>query len=290
MNTLHALPVALLGIGAPALGVTSDDFESYIVGPDRSEYIGVTSLDDTTITTSSTGTHQGPGLVADGCTYSTAGGPLQWNGRAYYGSTTKTLNTGDGDGDLWLSYHSPVTDVSFDLAAFEGYVEVAAVNVFDSTGAVIHTSGSIGLLSNATPVYWSYSAADIATIQIDGQSQIWSPLIDNHRYGTGPLLELSITGACPGPMTAEVENASPGGMVHIIHSNGAGAIVIPAGFPCAGTALGLSGRGVTVAGSLTADGVGSTTLAGSAPKAGCGSVWVQALDETTCTTSNRVGL
>ncbi len=89
-----------------------DDFETFSVAAGGAVVIGVDTLDDTTIASG-----QGPGLVADGCTYTAGpGGSLQWNGAAYFGTASKNILS-NTNGELAMLYDSPTGDISFDLDA-----------------------------------------------------------------------------------------------------------------------------------------------------------------------------
>ncbi|MFG0330279.1 MAG: DUF4350 domain-containing protein [Phycisphaerales bacterium] len=95
---------------------------------------------------------------------------------------------------------------------------------------------------------------------------------------------LSLSGSCPGTVTADVSGATPGGNVAFIFANGTGSVTIPSGNPCAGTVLDLNGSAQLIR-TETADGSGNVTVSGSAPSGACGG-YIQALDVATCTTSN----
>ncbi len=110
--------------------------------------------------------------------------------------------------------------------------------------------------------------------------------LDNVRIGlihTGPSLSLS--GVCPGGMTANVMNATPRGTVALIFGQRAGQTTIPSG-PCAGTLLPISG-GVQLVSTARANGQGNAAITGAVPPSACGARLV-ALDVATCTTSNAV--
>lgn len=98
---------------------------------------------------------------------------------------------------------------------------------------------------------------------------------------------LSITGTCPGQVQLDVTGATSGGTVAFVYASGPGSVTIPSGV-CAGTQLGLNASARLI-NTVTADGNGDATLVGNAPAVACGGV-VQALDVSTCTTTNVVGL
>lgn len=146
----------------------------------------------------------------------------------------------------------------------------------------------------------SNSTADISTSRCDGLD-LSSRAYNSTRFGdnadfaaqrimfgvsecTGGL-SLTVTGSCPGQMSVAVSGATPGGTVAFIRAFGTGSCVIPGG-PCGGTQLGLSCNGAALVGTDTADANGNASISGNAPAAACGRAFVQALDVTTCTTSN----
>ncbi len=111
-------------------------------------------------------------------------------------------------------------------------------------------------------------------------SSIW---LDDVRFGV-PKFKLDITGDCPGLMSAEVVNATPGGMVAIAYSQVMGSTeCLPV---CPGVYLDISHA--KLAGLTTAASDGKASLSGMVPAGACGNIMVQALDIETCTTSNVI--
>lgn len=110
--------------------------------------------------------------------------------------------------------------------------------------------------------------------------------MDDIRFGATDAggFTLAIDGSCPGAITASVRGASPSGAVAYIYALGDGSAAIPGG-PCGGVQLGLN-RTAALAGMATADSEGGAQFSGRVPVAACGRVVVQALDLTTCGTSN----
>ena len=113
-----------------------------------------------------------------------------------------------------------------------------------------------------------------------GQAAVWRVTANDGCDG-GP--SLSLAGSCPGRITADVSGATPGGTVAYVFGVAQGSTTIPGG-PCAGTQLGIQG-GVRLVGTDSADGSGHSSLSGNAPAGACGH-YLQALDLSTCTTSN----
>jgi hypothetical protein len=110
--------------------------------------------------------------------------------------------------------------------------------------------------------------------------------LDNVRIGSiHAWPSLTLTGACPGAMSAGIGNATPNETVALIFGQRVGQTPIPSG-PCAGTLLPLAG-GVQLVGTTRADGQGNAAIAGTVPPAACGGRLL-ALDAATCGTSNVV--
>lgn len=103
-----------------------------------------------------------------------------------------------------------------------------------------------------------------------------------------PGLNLAVSGSCPS-VTFDIVDATPGGQVALLYAFGTGSMVVPSGFPCAGTALGLDSS-VALGTMLTADGLGSINLSINIPSGACGAIYVQALDLANCATSTVVAI
>jgi len=101
---------------------------------------------------------------------------------------------------------------------------------------------------------------------------------------TQGVFTLSVTGACPGPVTVDITGATPFSQVVVAWSVSTGSFTIPAG-GCAGTTLGLGSPNVLTI--LVTDVLGSASLAANAPAAACG-LYLQAVDLGNCTTGNIV--
>lgn len=155
------------------------------------------------------------------------------------------------------------------------------LEIFDGTGASL---GSIVgddvtvTLSSTTPIHRFEVRPNAST----------TPAIDNLEFETGGF-GLSLAGACPGPVTLTASGATPGGAVAFLYAFGTGSFAIPPGFPCAGTVLGLDSS-VRLGGTASASAGGTATLSASAPAAACGRVFLQAVDLSSCATSNVLGL
>lgn len=252
---------------------TTENFEAYVIAAGAAETIGSASLEDTTIT----GTGQGPLLVADGCTYSTTGATMQWNGDGYYGLTSKTLLANYPD--LTITYDDPVVAIDLMLAAFDGYGDTATINLYNAGGTLV--SSTVGFsIPDSTPMPFSYAGTGISTMEIISDNLQWSPAIDDHVFTNGDM-SLIIQGLCPGPVQLSLTGATPGGDVAIAYGP-LGTFTLPPG-PCFGTVLDLNPP--TLAGIFPADAAGNLSMSFTAPAFLCG-LTIQAVDLTSCAVSN----
>jgi len=255
-----------------------DDFETYAVAVGAAEVIGVDTLDDTTIASG-----QGPGLVADGCTYTAGpGGSLQWNGSAYYGTASQNILS-NTNGILTMLYDSATGDISFDLDAYVGFADTATITGYDDLGILVFTSAPI-TLPGGVPVPYSYSGTPVHEIRVTGSAFSWSPLVDNHAYGPGGP-SLDIIGSCPGLVDIQVSNATPFGAVALAYGP-AGSFTMAAG-PCPGLTLDLAAPNLLIL--VGADVSGFFSLSVTAPAGACG-ISLQAVDLGACLTSAAVVL
>ncbi len=147
-----------------------------------------------------------------------------------------------------------------------------------------------------------YSASDTAAGDLDGDGAIDLAIVISlppsglgnavvvlaGTVSAGDLLDLTVVGACPGPLTLEVTGAAPQSRVGFLGARSAGASEVPGGAPCAGTGLGLASP-LRALGLGTADGDGVAVLSFDAPAGACGAV-AQAIDLTTCKVSDVGGL
>lgn len=100
---------------------------------------------------------------------------------------------------------------------------------------------------------------------------------------TGPTL--TYTGPCPGPSSAAISGATSNSTVALLIANTTGSVVIPGGFTCAGTTLGLGASGLQLLQTGVSDANGDLTFAGPVPANFCGR-FLQSVDVATCATSN----
>lgn len=100
---------------------------------------------------------------------------------------------------------------------------------------------------------------------------------------------LWVQGKTGGPMAIQVAGATPGASVALLAAaGGGGPISVPAGNPCAGLQVDLNGT-TRLLGIVTADGQGRASLGPAyVPVAARNNARLQAVDFSTCATSNRV--
>ena len=94
-----------------------------------------------------------------------------------------------------------------------------------------------------------------------------------------PVPTLSISGNCPGTLSVEVSNATPGGAVALASGTFEGPFTVPFG-RCAGTQIGLADPVLITV--LNADATGTLSVSRTVGAGPCG-LLVQFLDVATCT-------
>ncbi len=136
---------------------------------------------------------------------------------------------------------------------------------------------------------------------IDGESGIYNPVdwVSSFGYwadavfreGPKPHFSLWLNGSIGNYMQAKMTGLTPNGQALVMWAKGEGGPnPIPPGLPCAGTMMDLNSNLQKVA-IVTADSYGEAIL-GPGPKrvpaAASGLIWIQAVDLTTCETSNKI--
>jgi hypothetical protein len=138
-------------------------------------------------------------------------------------------------------------------------------------GWLAHGNNYFGLWGSPTWIEHNLRGRGTPSMRLEGQ-----------EVGAGP--SLTVSGTCPGSMTAEVSGATPRGPVVLGFAMRTGSVIIPSG-PCRGTQLGLGPQGLQQVATLRADANGDVTFRGNAPGSACGG-FVQAIDGATCETTN----
>ncbi len=98
---------------------------------------------------------------------------------------------------------------------------------------------------------------------------------------------LLLEGTCPTDVRFTLSHATPNGKVALLYAFSEGAFVLPTGLPCSGTVLGLDNT-LALGFMLTANANGGATLNISVPGPACGLISLQALDLSSCDTTNVV--
>jgi len=184
-------------------------------------------------------------------------------------------------GDNWVEFRFNAaanwSDVSFNgwyFADTNDQIPPIKSYTIDSFSNGISGTNNI-VLGNDANAFW----ADFGGMMVAGNGDFIRLAVEFEVFN------LTITGSCPGPMAFDVTGATPNGDVAFVYALGTGSFVIPNGKPCAGTTLGLN-NSVKLARLVSADGNGNASTNSSIPQAACGSVFVQAIDLSTCSTSN----
>ncbi len=161
----------------------------------------------------------------------------------------------------------------------------------DSSGSWTATvSGAAGSFSGT--VYGS-STGDIVSVEIETTAinlqSSGSPLgtvkvdyVELLIPGTPPTLTL--TGSCPGQMTADASNMTPNSPV-LFGYGIPGSYSISSG-PCVGSVVPLANPSLLA--TVTADAQGDASVSGNAPPIACGLILVAAFDLGSCTITNTV--
>lgn len=185
----------------------------------------------------------------------------------------------DGDGlmDLVLTSNAPG-----DVSVFRGHGD-GTLRPMDRYGAGYSANSSVFGDFTGDDVL---DVACIVSLPPGGFSNV--VVVMKGRGAGGGGLTLTVAGPCPGNLTLTADNATPGAVVAFIYAYGPGSVTIPTG-TCAGTRLGLNGT-ATLLRTVRANGSGTARTSGNAPPGACGRVLIQALDASTCETSNVAGL
>lgn len=164
------------------LGTASiESFEGPVIA--SGAYILVYSdvLDETSVASDG----QGPGLLLEGCSYTSVGGQFEWHGIDLLGQPSQTV-LGWPSQTVTINYDYPQTSVGITLNALGVASDVATVTAYDSLGNVVDSVSGINLPDGATQVPVTLSGADIVRMDITGTNNGWSPVFDDHIYSPDP--------------------------------------------------------------------------------------------------------
>ena len=164
------------------LGTASiESFEGPVIA--SGAYILVYSdvLDETSVANDG----QGPGLLLEGCSYTSVGGQFEWHGIDLLGQPSQTV-LGWPSQTVTINYDYPQTSIGITLNALGSSSDVATVTAYDSLGNVVDSISGINLPDGPTQVPVTLSGADIVRMDITGTNNGWSPLFDDHIYSPDP--------------------------------------------------------------------------------------------------------
>lgn len=103
----------------------------------------------------------------------------------------------------------------------------------------------------------------------------------------GGGLTLVADGTCPGSISFSIDGGTPNGNAALVYGFGTGPTTIPPGRPCAGTSLDVGNPNLNFR-TIQLNASGQARLTTPVPGAACDRVIVQAIDLTSCDTSNTV--
>jgi len=200
---------------------------------------------------------------------------------------TNVLAMNYSQGTLWgyagikgLIQIDPATGASTDVNPnFTGPQNATVSFCFDEEGAIYYIDGVLWMLDSETGVA---SAVNYAS-----PFGFWGEAV--FIDGPTPHFSLWLSGVTDGSMSIKLAGATPFGQIAVAFAQGTGGpTAIPAGHLCAGTALDLN-AGMRIQSIVTADSEGKAAIGPQfVPAAALGLVRLQAIDLTTCETSNRV--
>lgn len=280
------LPLAaLLTASAATAQLTTEDFEMLPVGGGSYIGMGATILDENTVIAAG-----GPGMVQDGCAYSSTSSGLFQYGVGYLGVPSSCLAS-SGSGNLRLDYDTPVDYAEFVIFAGAGFPDTVDVYAYDAGGAMIASELAVVLAGPGNPEQIVFSVPGIDAIEVTSNNYHWTPFLDDHVFGTqqtGPALAL--IGSCGQPGSgATVSNATPGGIVAFAASpNNTGSVANTG--PCGAVSIGI-GPNVAIVGLYPADALGTVSVMppNGIPGGACGKYLI-GFDVTTCTATNVIQL
>ncbi|MBC8327716.1 MAG: hypothetical protein H8E31_03115 [Planctomycetes bacterium] len=147
-------------------------------------------------------------------------------------------------------------------------------------------NGSAQFTELSIPYYGTNFSSLVTTIDL-GRSQFH---VENGVNYQGNVLSgsvvpefqmaLAVAGSCP-THQFQLHGVTANGAAALLYAFGTGGLVIPNGYPCAGTQLGLDGT-TALGAVLTADANGDAVLVQTVPAGACGRIYLQALDLATC--------
>ncbi|MBI1331981.1 MAG: PEP-CTERM sorting domain-containing protein [Armatimonadetes bacterium] len=160
---------------------TTDDFETFnVADQDATTLFGNSVLDSTTTYDS-----QGPNLVHSGAFYvDSSEYDFQWNGDHYFGLNSKTLVANGTSGGVEIVYNTPVGAMGVDAMAYSGYGYAGTMKVYSGVNLLGTVNFSLSGTAGETVFLGWQSTQLITSVSISSPAYSWSPIIDNHTYGS----------------------------------------------------------------------------------------------------------
>lgn len=189
----------------------------------------------------------------------------------------------DGVGSFGIDFQRAIATINapgIDLTVNSGDENVMAAA--DGTGS----SGNVALVSDTSCWKDAGAGSDYGLADLDN-ALVMTNLINYILGGGGQRLEVAVSGNCPGTTRLDISGATPNANLAIVYGFGAGPTIIPNTFPCGGTSLDVGNPNLDYQ-VVRADASGNAIFQAFAPSNACGRARVQALDLTTCATSNVV--
>lgn len=182
--------------------------------------------------------------------------------------------------DLGLVTIDTATGIATDVnPTFRGPQGATSSMCFDDEGVLYFINHILWIQDSETGV-----TSEIEPISPSG---FWSGAV----FAEGPASKFSLwlSGETGGPVKVKLSGATPQGQVAVAWARGGGGPTpIPSGFPCSGTMMELNST-MRLAGIVIADSLGKAALGPQfVPAAAIGRIRLQAVDLTTCATSNKV--
>jgi|GEM_PF-3579946 len=226
------------------------------------------------------GTLIGPSVAPDGTVYIfhsyqnlwsfTPTGSKRWESDGLTGSNFPVVPTVSPDGSVIVFgtvYSFGVNGKLVAVKASDGSV----LWELPITGRSAGAAGPVAFSADGQTVY-----APIT--EISGVNKLWAVSVG--ASGSGPAL--SLTGACPGPITITATGLTPGGSVQLWSGKNPGSTIINSG-NCAGADLNIAKAKLQT--TRKADANGTLRIGREFSEANCGRLF-QVLDLATCATSN----
>jgi hypothetical protein len=159
---------------------TTDDFEKYSIVAGGADTTDAISMDSTTVVNG-----QGPGLVNAGATYLNPGGShIQWNGDQYFGINTKSILINGNDGAIEIDYANPTQAMGLDADNFQGFGYSGIMDVYSGATIVGSLNFSLSGAAGETTFLGWQNTGGITKVVVHSGNFGFSPIIDNHTYGT----------------------------------------------------------------------------------------------------------